>query len=97
MSNNQRQFPRQDLHIEVEFNFLEEAPRKVITRDISHGGLFMLLNDSAHYTMGEMVSLNYKDPLDDHVETHKDAIIVRHTDDGIAVAFIEIDDLPKIN
>ena len=91
MSDNKRQFPRQEIQIEVELSFLEEGPRNVITRNLSHGGLFMLLDNSTHYTMGEMVSLNFNDPLEENKNTNKDAIIVRHSDDGIAVAFIEIE------
>lgn len=92
MSENQRQFPRKDIQIEVEFNYLDNATQKAITRDVSQGGLFMLLTNATDYTMGEMLSLTYKDPLNDFVDTQKDAIIVRHTDDGMAIAFIEIED-----
>lgn len=91
MSENHRQYPRQEVQIEVELSFLEDTARTVITRDMSEGGLFMRLKNAEHYPMGEMVSLNFKDPLEDYAPTSKDAIIVRHTDDGIAVAYIEID------
>ena len=92
MSKNHRQFPRHEIKIEVELQFLEDEPRKAITHDLSEGGLFLQVNNPSHYTMGEMVSLNFKNPLDDYKDTDKDAIIVRHTDDGIAVAYIEIED-----
>ncbi len=92
MSKNNRKFPRKEIQIEVELNFLEEDPRTVITHDMSDGGLFMRLKDTEHYPMGEMVNLRFKDPFADFVETEKDAIIVRHTDIGIAVAYIEIAD-----
>ena len=91
MSENNRQFPRKEIQIEVQLNFLEES-RTVITRDLSEGGLFLRMNDSANYPMGEMVTLRFKDPLADFENTEKDAIIVRHTDDGMAVAYIEIDE-----
>ncbi len=92
MSENLRKFPRKEIQIEVELSFLEEETQKVITRDVSEGGLFMQLSDPAHYTMGEMVGLSFKDPLQDFEDTHKDAIVVRQTDDGIAVAYIEMGD-----
>ena len=92
MSENHRQFPRKDIQIEVVLNFLEDEARKVITRDLSEGGLFMRLNNPNHYTMGEMVNVNFKNPLNDFEDTNKDAIIVRHSDEGIAIAFIEIED-----
>ena len=91
MSENNRQFPRKEIQIEVELSFLGADSRTVITRDMSEGGLFMRLHDTEHYPMGEMVNLRFKDPLDDFKETEKDGIIVRHTDDGMAVAYIEID------
>ncbi|MDT8283241.1 MAG: PilZ domain-containing protein [Gammaproteobacteria bacterium] len=91
MSKNQRQFPREEIQVEVELRFLEEEARTLITRDLSEGGLFMRLKNSDHYPIGEMVNLYYKNPLADYEETEKDGIIVRKTDDGLAVAFIEID------
>ena len=91
MTENQRQFPRHSLQIEVELQFLEDEPRTVITENVSQGGLFLKLRNYEHYTLGEMVTLNFKDPLEDYINTNKDGIIVRHTDDGIAVAFIEIE------
>lgn len=91
MTENQRQFPRHSLQIEVELQFLEDEPRTVITKNVSHGGLFLKLRNAEHYTMGEMITLNFKDPLEDYINTSKEGIIVRHTDEGIAVAFIEIE------
>lgn len=92
MSKELRQFPRQKIQIEVALNYLEDEPRTLITRNLSDGGMFLRLNDASHYTMGEMVSVSYKDPLHDYAATEKDAIIVRHDKDGIAIAFIEIEE-----
>ncbi|NOQ87997.1 MAG: hypothetical protein GQ550_03655 [Gammaproteobacteria bacterium] len=92
MTENLRRFPREEIQIEVELRFLEDNTRTVITRDMSEGGLFMRLNDTEHYPMGEMVSLRFKNPLEDFEEIEKDGIVVRHTDDGIAVAYVEIDE-----
>ena len=92
MSENLRRFPRKEVQIEVELSFLEDNARTVITRDMSEGGLFMRLKDTEHYPMGEMVNLRFKDPMDDFTETEKDGIVVRHTDDGIAIAYVEIDE-----
>ena len=92
MTENLRRFPRQEIQIEVELSFLEDNARTVITRDMSEGGLFLRLTDNEHDPMGEMGNLRFKDPMSDFVNTEKDGIIVRHTDDGIAVAYVEIDD-----
>lgn len=92
MSENLRRHPRKEIEIEVELRFLEDHARTVITRNMSEGGLFMHVKDTSHYPLGEMVSLRYKNPLDNFSGTEKDAIIVRLEDDGIAVAFVEIDE-----
>ena len=92
MSENLRRFPRKEIQIEVELSFLEDDTRTVITRDMSEGGLFMRIKDTEHYPMGEMVSMHFKDPMSEFAEIEKDGIIVRHTDDGIAVAYVEIDE-----
>lgn len=92
MSKNLRKHPRKEIEIEVELCFLEDSPYTTITRDASQGGLFVLVNNPEHYTMGEMVNVNFKNPLDNFKATVKDAIIVRHTDDGIAIAFIEMEE-----
>lgn len=92
MSEDLRRYPREKIQIEVELIFLEDSPRTVMTLDASHGGLFTLLKNPEYYTMGEMVTVNFKSPFDDYKETTKDAIIVRHAEDGIAVAFIEMEE-----
>jgi PilZ domain len=92
MSENLRRFPRKEIQIEVELRFLEDQARTVITHDMSEGGLFMRMSDTEHYPMGEMVSLRFKNPLDDYTDTEKDGVIVRRTDVGIAVAFVEMGD-----
>jgi PilZ domain len=92
MSENLRRFPRKEIQIEVELRFLEDNARTAITRDMSEGGLFVRLNDPQRYPMGEMVNLHFKDPFNDYVDTEKDGVIVRHTEDGIAIAFVEMDE-----
>ncbi len=92
MSVNLRRFPRKEIQIEVELRFAEDDERTVITRDMSEGGLFMRLHDIEHYPMGEMVNVRFKNPLDDFAETEKDAIIVRQNEEGMAIAFIEMDE-----
>jgi len=92
MLENLRRYPRKEIEIEVELLFLEDNTRTLITRNMSEGGLFMPVSNTERYPLGEMVSLRFKNPLDNYVETQKDAIIVRLDDDGVAVAFVEIDE-----
>lgn len=92
MSKNKRQFDRSKTRIEIVLSYLDDNTRTVITRNISEGGLFMQLDNPDHYPLGEMVNIKYTDPLSDNANTEKDAIIVRCADDGIAVAFIEMEE-----
>jgi hypothetical protein len=91
-THNQRLHPRIEVQVEVELSFLEEGSRSVITRNFSKGGLYMQLDNPEHYPMGEMVHLQFNDPLNNDERTDKDGIIVRRADDGIAVAFVDMGD-----
>lgn len=51
------------------------------------------MKNPKEFPLGEMITLSYQDPLSDNNPTTRDAIIVRQADDGIAVAYIEIDEL----
>ncbi|HHJ34655.1 MAG TPA: PilZ domain-containing protein [Gammaproteobacteria bacterium] len=93
MSKKQRKFERAEINIEVSLCYLQDDIRIVTTQDVSQGGLFMLLDNPDHYLLGEMVNLKYDNPLsDDHDSTENDAIIVRCTEKGIAVAFVEMEE-----
>lgn len=92
MNENQRQFPRTEIQVKVELSYLDDSAKTVTTRDISEGGLFMTLDDPAHYPVGELVHVTYNNPLQDDAEVIKDAIIVRQAEKGIAVAFIEMEE-----
>ena len=92
MSEDKRRFPRQEIQIEVELSFLEDTAHTVTTRNISEGGLFLQLKNADHYPMGEMVNMHFKNPLNNLEETEKDGVIVRHANDGIAIAFIEMEE-----
>ncbi len=92
MHENKRRFPRQEIQIQVELSYLEDTAVTVTTRNMSQGGLFLQLKNTDHYPMGEMVHLHFKNPLNNLEETTKDGVIVRHCNDGIAIAFVEMED-----
>jgi hypothetical protein len=92
MNENQRQFPRKEVQIEVELSFLGDGLRTAITRDISEGGLYIQLDNPDYYPMGEMINLRFNNPLSNNQETVKDGIIVRRSENGIGIAFIEMDE-----
>jgi len=91
MTKNKRQFPRKEIQIQIELSFLEDDACTVVTHDMSQGGMFLQLDNTEHYPLGEMVNLRFKNPLRNLEETVKDGIIVRHANNGIAIAFVEID------
>jgi len=92
MTENNRQYPRHNIQVEVELCFLDDCSQKATTRDISEGGAFLLLENPDKFPMGEMISLTYQDPLNNNSPTTKDAIIVRHADNGVAVAYVEMEE-----
>ena len=92
MTDNQRKFPRFDAQIDVIVAFEETTPLESSTRDLSIGGMYIAVNDPGIYPLGEMVQVQFKDPIHDNADTIKDAVVVRVAEDGIAVAFVELDD-----
>lgn len=92
MYEDKRRFKRQEIQIEVQLSYLEDTAVTVTTRNMSQGGLFLQLMNPDHYPMGEMVNLHFKNPLNNMDETTKDGVIVRHCDDGIAIAFVEMEE-----
>lgn len=91
MSENQRKHARHQIRVDVKLTYTESDEQVLNTRDMSEGGMFLEAGDTIECPLGEMVHLTYFNPLDDNKETSKDAVIVRKTDDGIAIAFVEID------
>lgn len=91
MSINNRQHERHSIHVDVTVTYEEDKAQVTRTRDISDGGMFLELDNSSAYPMGEMVHIQYKNPFRDNMDTHLDAIIVRVADDGIGIAFVEIE------
>lgn len=66
---------------------------KVMTRDLSEGGLFVDLARANQPMIGEVVALmplDESDPLSQQLPS-RDAVVVRQTDSGIGLAFIELD------
>ncbi len=92
MSREQRIHLRKNIQVNVELNFLEDAPHTAHTRDISEGGLYIVVDNPERYPLGELVNLHFNNPLDGDTRTEKDAVIVRTESGGIAVAFIEMGD-----
>ena len=91
MIQNQRRFPRHEIKVNVELSFLDVNSRIFKTRDISDGGMFLLVDSPGNYPIGDMVHVHFLDPLHDEADTYKDAIIVRVADDGIGISYVELE------
>lgn len=90
MSENNRRHERHDFQIDVNLTLVDHEPQIMHTRDISIGGMY-IGTTSSDFPLGEMVHVQYKNPLDNEAETDADAIIVRVSNDGFGIAFIEMD------
>jgi len=91
MSDNNRRYERHDIQIDVMLTLMENEPLTIKTLDISEGGMFLATNSSSDFPLGEMVHVQYNNPLKNDTETEVDAIIVRLTDRGVGISFIEMD------
>ncbi|MES0328353.1 MAG: PilZ domain-containing protein [Gammaproteobacteria bacterium] len=91
MSDNNRRYERHDIQIDVRLTLMDNDPQTIQTLDISEGGMFLATNSSSDFPLGEMVHVQYNNPLKNDAETEVDAIIVRLTDRGVGISFIEMD------
>jgi c-di-GMP-binding flagellar brake protein YcgR len=92
MTENKRQHPRQQIAVDVALSFMEDAAITAVTHDVSEGGMLLVVDEPLRFPIGDMVSLNYPDPLNHHQACEKEGIVVRHTDNAVAVAFVELPD-----
>ncbi len=92
MTEIKRSHPRHDIRINAALTCLSTDSRIVKTRDISAGGMFLLLDNPDDFPIGEMAHIHFLDPLNNEADTFKDAVIVRVTNDGIALSFVELDE-----
>ena len=91
MSDNNRRYERHDIQIDVRLTLLDNDPQTIQTHDISEGVMFLATNPSSDFPLGEMVHVQYNNPLKNDAETEVDAINVRLTDRGVGISFIEMD------
>ncbi|MDH5711663.1 MAG: PilZ domain-containing protein [Gammaproteobacteria bacterium] len=92
MSENNRRHIRHEIQIDVNITFVDNSVHVMQTRDLSEGGMFIITSNEndVEFPLGEMVHLNYLNPLDDNEETDVDAIIVRIMQDGVGLAFVDL-------
>lgn len=93
MTEEQRKHPRRELHLEVELGFPSGEKQIVRTRDISEGGVFVVLDKLHRPVIGEVVTvkLNNSEKVVDEVFPSEEAVVVRQEEGGVGLAFIELD------
>ncbi len=91
MNDYNRRYERHDIQIDVTVTLANNEPQIIRTHDISEGGMFLDTQNATDFPIGEMLNIKYNNPLKNDDETIVDAIIVRLTERGVGVAFIEID------
>ena len=89
--NEQRQYPRLPVEVEVELHRSDRGMCLVWTDDLSHGGVLLLMNGHGDWPpVGSRIQIRVSGPLGGEDEAPLvDAIVVRHTETGIAVRFDE--------
>lgn len=93
MSQEKRKFERHEVQLNVELGFPSGEIQQACTRDVSDGGVFVVLQKTHQPTIGEVITIKLLE--DSHQLAAKfpshDAAVVRQEDVGIGLAFIELD------
>ena len=90
MVDNNRKYERTEIQVDVELSFGTSITTMAKTHDVSEGGMFLSLDDTSPFPLGDMVIVRFQDPLHDNLDTTKDAAIVRVADHGIAIAYVDL-------
>ncbi len=97
MEKEKRKHPRRPVELEVELSYPSGDVKTVKTRDVSEGGLFLILDKLEKPVLGELVGVKLVgDSADEEVFPSEEAVVVRYAADGIGLAFIEIEVDPDI-
>lgn len=88
--SEQRRHLRIGLVVEIELTLPGEQPVTVRTRNISDGGLFLILDDIDMPPIGTEVQVRLKHQLGDGEDPPINrARVIRHEPEGIGLAFLE--------
>jgi len=93
VNEEQRKYPRRNLHLEVELGFPSGEKQVVRTRDVSEGGVFVVLDKMYRPVIGEVVTVKLNDSEKETGEVFpsNEAVVVRQEEGGVGLAFIELD------
>ena len=87
-----RKYPRRNVTLEVELSYPTGDKQIVHTRDISEGGLFLVLDKLDRPILGELLGVKLVgDSVDKEVLPGDDAVVVHQEPEGIGLAFIQME------
>ncbi|MDH5471523.1 MAG: PilZ domain-containing protein [Gammaproteobacteria bacterium] len=89
----QRKYPRKEIDLEVELSYLDAEPVIVHTRDISEGGLFLIMDSvEKRPVIGELVYVSLVGESANRETLPESAAVVVHQDAmGIGLAYVEME------
>lgn len=88
---NQRRFERFTITIMVTLSYPDGTIHQCTTRNISDGGIFVLLPNTPFPPLGEMVTIDKLPDQDTTIELPNDTAVVVHKDEyGIGLAFVDL-------
>ena len=89
---DKRKYHRKNITLSVKLIYPEGESQVVSTRDISDGGVFLILDKLEKPTLGELVTVELlDDPQNTEVLPSSEAVVVRQEKAGIGLSFIEMD------
>ena len=87
-----RKSPRRNVILEVELSFPSGDKQIVSTRDISDGGIFLILDQLDRPILGELLGVKLVgDSAEKETLPGTDAVVVHQDQEGIGLAFIQIE------
>ena len=92
MDVNNRRSERRAVVLEIELTYPSGETQIVHTRDISEGGLFLIVEKLKQPTIGECVGVKLSgESIGEEVLPSADAVVVHQAQAGIGLAFIEME------
>ena len=88
---DQRRFERFNIAMQVQLTCPDGQTHICTTRNISEGGVFVLLADTNDLPLGEMVTINKLPNQDVTTDLPNDTAVIVHRDSaGIGLAFVDL-------
>lgn len=87
-----RKSPRRQVILNVELTYPDGATQVVSTRDLSDGGMFLILDKLHRPILGELVGVQLVgESAEKETLPGSEAVVVHQESEGIGLAFIQMD------